>query len=167
MRATHFLNLSLVVIFVLCALLSFAVNGFVWIGHKYSFKSQVRNAFEKPGAEKRLIELFKLVESRSIDSELEMKDAKWSEDYYKHPKVRRLPYARIKAALQNGDTPTFLEEGIAFYDAEDRFLALQLGCTRMGFFISRCPTLIPANFENMFRFPSEDVYIMGVTTTRD
>lgn len=125
MKFSNILGKGLIVLFVVAAFLSFAVNGFLWLGHMFSYEGLIKRAYEHPETRRRIIEMFHLIESRSIDSELELLDAKLSEDCYGYPKTRRLPDSRmieLQEALRKAGAPYFpRNECVAYYDKDARF----------------------------------------------
>jgi hypothetical protein len=153
-----------IAIFVLCALVSFAANSLVWLSYTLSYQRIIDGSFGAPETHRRIIELYKLLENHSIEAELTDPSFDLS-DFYGFPKVRYVDSKRIHHVFNHSDASEValsLFMGLACYDQEGRFVALQFHSTRIGCIVSRDPKLCPAQFNRLTRYTDQDLFITGI-----
>ena len=153
-----------IAIFVLCALVSFGANGLVWLSYTLSYQRIIDDSFGEPETHRRIIELYELLENHSIEAELTDPGFDPS-DFYGFPKVRYVDFKRIHHVFNRSDASEValsLFMGLACYDQEGRFVALQFHSTRIGCFVSRDPKLCPPQFNRLTRYTDQDLFITGI-----
>lgn len=156
-----------VLIFVICALVSFAANGLVWLGDTLSYQRMIDDAFGEPETHQRITELFKLLEDNSIEAELTDPGFDMS-TFYGYPKVRYVNHTRIDHVFDHSGAPEVspsLFLGLACYDQDGHFMALQFHSSRIGCFVSRDPKLCPPEFHRLTRYTHQDLFITGIDTS--
>jgi len=153
-----------IAILVLCALVSFAANGLVWLDYTLSYQRMIDDTFGAPETHRRITELYKLLENHSIEAELTDPGFDPS-DHYGFPKVRYVDSKRINHVFNHSDASEValsLFVGLACYDQEGRFVALRFHSSRIGGFVSRDPKLCPPQFIRLTRYTDQDLFISGI-----
>lgn len=154
-----------IAIFVLCALVSFAANGLVWLGSILSYQRMIDGSFGAPETHRRITELYKLLENHSIEAELTDPSFDPS-DLYGFPKVRYVNHERINHVFDHaGASRGTVYLGLACYDRAGQFVALQFHSSRIGCFVSRDPKLCPPHFNRLTRYTDQDLFITGMDTS--
>lgn len=166
-RIQNVIKTGSISIFVICALVSFAANGLVWLGDTLSYQRMIDDAFGEPETHQRITELFKLLEDNSIEAELTDPGFDMS-TFYGYPKVRYVNYTRIDNVFDHSGAPEVspsLFLGLACYDQDGHFMALQFHSSRIGCFVSRDPKLCPPEFHRLTRYTHQDLFITGIDTS--
>lgn len=154
-----------IAIFVLCALVSFAANGLVWLSYTLSYHRMIDGSFGAPETHQRITELYKLLEDHSI--EVELTDTGFDpSDLYGFPKVRYVDWRHINHVFDHpGASKGALYLGLACYDRAGQFVALHFHSSRIGCFVSRDPKLCPPHFNRLTRYTDQDLFITGMDTS--
>ena len=166
-RIPNLIKTGSISIFVICALVSFAANGLVWLRYTLSYQRMIDDAFGESETHQRITELYKLLEDGSIEAEL--KDPGFdTSTFYAFPKVRYINYTRIHHVFDHSGAPEVFSSlflGLACYDQDGRFMALQFHSSRIGCFVSRDPKLCPPEFHRLTRYTHQDLFITGIDTS--
>jgi hypothetical protein len=149
-------------LFGFCLLSSFAANGLAWLRETYSYQRMLRNSFGSAETQRRMMDLYKLLESDSIDNELDAWDHDGI-DLYGHPRTRNIATERITHLFDHpGETYVGHYSGIACYNDSGRFEALFINSSRLGCYVSRDPARCPPMFDKLIRYAEADICITGI-----
>lgn len=153
--------------FMLAALITVLAVGTQWLREMGSYRRIIFESFGAEETQRRIAELYRLIDTNEIKNELTKPEdgMSWM---YSHSNVRLISPSRIAHVFDHDDSLRNLHQrfaGLAYFDEEGKLEGLHFAASRFGCFASKDPTLCPAYFTKLYRMNTGELFLTGIDSS--